>query len=218
MGFISALHSRSKRGGGGPDADREDREADAEAEGERLAIPARDQKAPVRLDDVAHRVDGRDGVEPVALEKVARERARGEEEEHEHEREHALDLLGVPGPEADRHAERPERHRDHHCQREHHKDPEGPGCEAGAEGEADGEEDDALSDAEDQRPGELPRDQSRAVKRSQLKPVEETALDVLGDRLPRAHRREQRALHEGEAEREGEIGVGREAGQVRRRR
>ena len=48
-------------------------------------------------------------------------------------------------------------------------------------------------------------------------PVQEARLDVLGEIGARIHRREESALDERDREREGEEGVGREAGQLRRR-
>ncbi len=88
------------------------------------------------------------------------------------------------------------------------------GLEVGAEREPDREETDGLDDPEQQRSRELAADQRGAAEGRELQAVEEAALDVLGDRLAGAHRREQRALHEGDGEEEGEVGVGGEARQV----
>ena len=63
----------------------------------------------------------------------------------------------------------------------------------------------------DRDAGELAGDQRVAAQRRQLQAAEEAVLDVLGDRLAGAHRREQRSLHERQPEREAQIGVGRKA-------
>ena len=116
---------------------------DAEGERQRLAVPAGDEQAAEALDQVADRVDRRDGLEPVVLDQVARQRAGAEEEQHEHQREDALDGFAVSGPQPDREADRAERDADHGGEREEHEDPGRPGLELGAEGERDDQVGDA---------------------------------------------------------------------------
>ena len=68
-----------------------------EAERERLRVPARDDQAPHRLDQVRDRVDRRERLEPLDLHQVARGVHRGDEQEDEEQREQALDRLAGAG-------------------------------------------------------------------------------------------------------------------------
>ena len=69
----------------------------------------------------------------------------------------------------------------------------------------------------DHHPREVPEQHRGALHRRQCEPVQEARLHVTGDRAAGVDRREQRALDERERDREVQIGVGREAGDVRRR-
>ena len=66
-------------------------------------------------------------------------------------------------------------------------------------------------------PPSCPAISADAPHRRQREPVEEAVLDVFGQRLARVHGREEGALDEGDGEREGQVGVGREARDLGRR-
>ena len=66
-------------------------------------------------------------------------------------------------------------------------------------------------------PGHLPDEDRHPPQRRQLQAVEEARVDVGRELGARGDRREHRPLDEGDGDREVQVGVGREAGDLRRR-
>jgi hypothetical protein len=83
--------------------------------------------------------------------------------------------------------------------------------------QADGDVGRRLKETQRQRAGELTRDQRGGMDGRQLQPVEEPVPVVLGEVLAGSDDSEDAGLDEGEGEREGQVGGGREAGQRGRR-
>ena len=118
--------------GGGEHADRQDRRGDAEAERQVAEVPAFDQQRAERLQQVGDRVGAGDGVEPVGLEQVERQRHRGEEEEDEEDREEALHRLARAGAQRGEEADRAEGDGDRDRERDDHQGAAEAGGEFGA--------------------------------------------------------------------------------------
>ena len=188
---------------------------DREGRPQRARVPARDHEAADALDHVRDRVVRRDRAKPVLLDEVAREERRAEEQQDEEQREEPLDGLPGAGAQRDERAEARERHADRDREDDEHERAADARRDPGAERQADEQVDERADDAGEQRAAELADEQRGAGHRRQREPVEEAVLDVAREVLPAVERREQRALHERDGEREVEVARGREAGQLR---
>ena len=91
----------------------------------------------------------------------------------------------------------------------------GPDLQPG--GQADGEVDQRRHQRDHHHAAEVAEQQRGALHRRQREPLEEAGLDVARQARARVDGGEQRALHERDRDREVEVGVGREARELRRR-
>ena len=189
-------------------AERPHPEEEPEADGDRergadVRCVARDEPA-TGLEEVRHRIDGRDALDP-AVEQLERNVDRREEQDQEHR--HLHERRGLDRAEPHRDPAGPEEAAEIHesGERVQAEEIDGSSTDVHADGERDHGEHHRDEQPADERRERVAHDDPAAVGRREHEPLREAALEVARDAEPREDAAEGRRLQEHEHELERRV-------------